>query len=147
MATATPPPVLVPVPVASPAPVLKPGYVTTEGWLSFLIALPGVILNSGLVTNAPELVKILTMAAAALSVLGYTTNRTSLKKAQLALAAYTVMPVPAPTLVTRGFARVSLLIAIALVAVGLVLLALSGCGATTSTKMSGAFATCAKADL
>ena len=118
-----------------------------------MVALPGVILNSGLVANAPELVKILTMVASVLAALGYTTNRTSLKKAHLAAlaaaapansnAALPIVPTATPPGALPGFARLTLIMFLSILSLGGMVTALS-CAAVQ--KMSGAFASCAKTD-
>ncbi len=92
--TASPAPISAPIqpptttPSAPGAPSApKPGYATSEAWIAFLVALPGVILNSGLVANAPLATKLVSLAASVLVALGYGSNRTNLKRAHLALAA------------------------------------------------------------
>ncbi len=84
-----------PLPVPPPASPVA-GWRTSEAWLTFLTALPALALNSGLVANAPLLAKIVSLAIAALTVLGYTANRTNLKKAHLAYATNALV-VPANT--------------------------------------------------
>lgn len=68
-------------PVAPVAPTLKPGWTTSEAWLTFLAMLLGALPSSGLIANSPLAAKLVGMAIAALAALGYTANRTNLKKA------------------------------------------------------------------
>jgi len=84
IAASVPDPTLTPIPVPSSATAPTPGYKTSEAWLTFLTLVVGAIPNSGLVADAPVAAKIVGMAIAALSVLNYTANRTSLKRAHLA---------------------------------------------------------------
>ena len=79
---------------SSPVVSLTPpaGYTTSEAWLTFLAQLPALILNSPLVANAPILVKVISIIAAAFTVIGYQTNRTNLKKAHLAACSGTAAP-------------------------------------------------------
>jgi hypothetical protein len=81
--TAAPAPVTAPAPTAPSQPT--PGWKTSEAWLTFLAMLIGALPSSGLIANAPLAAKLVGMAAAVLAALGYTTNRTNLKRAHLAL--------------------------------------------------------------
>lgn len=81
-----------------------PGWKTSEAWITFLAMLIGLIPSSGLVDNAPLAAKIVGMAIAALSAFGYTTNRTSLKRAHLSLAAGQIGNMPASLTTTKATA-------------------------------------------
>ena len=103
-----------PVPVSPP--ILKPGFYTSEAWITFLVSLPALILSSGLVANAPLAAKLVSYAVAAVTALGYMTNRTSLKRAHLAaLSTSTVAPANANRLPTAlaGLATAGLALAVA----------------------------------
>ena len=82
MATSTPP--AAPTPAPTPAPA-KPGYKTSEAWLTFIARLLGALPSSGLLANdPPAVVKAVGLATAALAAMGYTANRTNLKRALVA---------------------------------------------------------------
>lgn len=60
---------------------MKPGYKTTEFWLSLLAILLGAAMASGAVPEGGLVAQIVGGALSLLGSLGYTSSRTSLKKA------------------------------------------------------------------
>ena len=67
-------------PVA-PAPV-KPGYQTTEFWLSAAAVIIGLLLASGVIQSGGTWDKVIGLAAAALSSMGYSASRATTKANQ-----------------------------------------------------------------
>lgn len=57
---------------------MKPGYLTTEGWFTFLIAIGGLVLGSGLLPVGTA-VQVTALVVGALKAGFYTFARTSLK--------------------------------------------------------------------
>lgn len=53
----------------------KPGYKTTEFWLTVAAAAVGLLLSSGAIGAETQADKILGIAAAALTTLGYSVSR------------------------------------------------------------------------
>lgn len=99
--------------------------------MTFLVSLPALVLNSGLVANAPLASKIVTMIAAVLATIGYQTNRTSLKRAHLAVAAAGPALQRQPRTAQAGFATRGLLAFCAVFAIVL------GCSLLHSTAAAG----------
>ena len=79
-APAQPLPITTPVSI-SPSP--PAGWRSSEAWLTLIAMLLGALPSSGLIANSPIAAKLVGMALAALAALGYTANRTSLKRAHL----------------------------------------------------------------
>lgn len=117
----------------------EPGYRSSEAWLTFLAMALGAVPSSGLVAGAPLAAQLVGMAIAALAVLGYTTSRTSLKRAHLAAAAG--QPATPAPLVTKT-AAASAIATLAIVAA----IGCSSLGTATKTG-AGAFLTCGTQDL
>ncbi len=78
----TPPTAGTPAPAAS-----KPGIRTTEFWLTTFAAVVGALLSSGLIPDSSPLMKGLGVAAMVLSILGYTVQRSGVKKILVFLVA------------------------------------------------------------
>ncbi len=57
---------------------MKPGYLTTEGWLTFLIAIGGLVLGSGLLPVGTA-VQVTGLIVGGLKAGIYTFSRSSLK--------------------------------------------------------------------
>jgi hypothetical protein len=151
-----PAPTPTPAPTPAPAPTLTPGWKTSEAWLSLLVSLPGIILNSGLVTNATELTKICTLAASVLAALGYTQARAAIKKAHYAhLSALALVPandnakIEAIARSARaGLVRLKMMLVLSAVTLTLGIAGASlTSGCATVQKMTGAFAGCEKSNL
>lgn len=122
MVTATDPvsaPAPVSVPASAPTALVptapQPGYKSSEAWFTFLAQLPALALNSGLVENAPLAAKLVSMAIAALTIIGYQVGRTSLKQAHLMLGAGVPIPIKTskPTTIVLGIGGFVLAIAVA----------------------------------
>ena len=61
----------------------KPGWKTTEFWLSIVAALLSFVFASGVLTGAADwLVQVIGLAAGALTALGYTVTRGTVKKTE-----------------------------------------------------------------
>jgi hypothetical protein len=58
---------------------MKPGYKTTEFWLSLLTVLISAVASSGLFASTSPAARLISIALATLTSLGYTASRTSLK--------------------------------------------------------------------
>jgi len=89
-----------PAPPFPASPPVTPGWRTSEAWLTLLAILLGALPSSGLIDGSPLLIKLVGMGVALLASLGYTTNRTSLKRAHLAAHAQltcAMFRAPAPT--------------------------------------------------
>ena len=67
---------------------MKPGYKTSEFWLSLLVVLLGSLMASGIVADGGMVAKIVGGILSALAALGYTSGRSSVKKAESASVAY-----------------------------------------------------------
>ncbi len=108
--------------------------------MTFLTVVIGAIPSSGLVDNAPLLVKIVGMAIAALSTLNYTVHRTSLKRAYVAAGG--VIAAPASQ-------RVHTLVGIFALAGSLAMVTVGGCKSVSPVIKSGGdtFLQCGKQDL
>lgn len=61
-----------------PAPV-KPGYKTTEFWFSFVAAIGGFLMASGMISAGSTAERIIGGALAVLATLGYTAARANTK--------------------------------------------------------------------
>lgn len=68
------------------------GARTSEGILTLLVTLLAAAQYTPIVEGIPPLYKVISMALAALTVLGYQAQRTSLKRAHLAIAAGAILP-------------------------------------------------------
>lgn len=136
--TPTPPP---PTTIAP----LKPGYLTSEAWFTFVVSAIGLIPSSGLVANAPIAAQIVGMVIAALQVVNYTANRTSLKQAHLTAGG-------APSSATRSLAAKtsSAVVAAALIGAGIFGGTQASCTKTQTAAVSAggqAFAGCSSVNL
>lgn len=65
--------------VTVPAPAVKPGYKTTEFWLTAFATLVGLALASDVIPTDGPWAKIVGLAAAVLSSMGYTVSRAKTK--------------------------------------------------------------------
>lgn len=62
---------------------MKPGWRTSEFWLSTSAQIIGMLLASGVVPSDGQMIKILGLASAVLSTLGYTVARAMTKVAHI----------------------------------------------------------------
>lgn len=123
-----------------------PGWKSSEAWLTLLAVILGAIPNSGLVADSPLAAKLVGMAIAALAAVGYTTNRTSLKRAHVTANAGWVTPSSATkaqpwastTLVALGAALVAFIVILGCCTTG---------QKTAVTNGANAFLQCGKQDL
>lgn len=146
MAAPTQPPAPTEQPPASPGPTTTTiaaqppaGWRSSEAWLTLLAVILGAIPSSGLVSGSPLAAKLVGMAIAALSVLGYQAQRTSLKRAHLAAwTSQAAVAAPRTTTAAMGLAGTALAVLLAW-----------GCSSTPKTIAAGgdAFLQCGKADL
>jgi len=118
-----------PVPAPAPLPPLTPGWKTSEAWLTAIAMILGILPNTGLLANAPLALKIVGLASSVLAALGYTANRTSLKRAHL--VAHMTARYAAPPSSSLG-ARAATAAAL----VGLVVAAAIGCGSSSTGATS-----------
>jgi hypothetical protein len=66
----------------------RPGYKTTEFWLTLVCLVFSVILGAGLIEEASQTARLLSAAVSALTVLGYSHSRGTVKSASLGLEAF-----------------------------------------------------------
>ncbi len=59
----------------------KPGYKTTEWWLTLAAVVVGMLIASGIVTEASSFHKALVFCASTLAAMGYQFSRAAVKKA------------------------------------------------------------------
>lgn len=144
MAAPTQPPILPTPPAQGPitttiAAQPPAGWRSSEAWLTLLAVILGAIPSSGLVSGSPLAAKLVGMAIAALSVLGYQAQRTSLKRAHItAWTSQMATAAPRTTTAAMGLAGTALAVLLAW-----------GCSSTPKTIAAGgdAFLQCGKADL
>lgn len=133
--------------------MMKPGYLTSE----FLVTLVSQILNalvqSGLIGDGTTLVRGISFAAASLTAIVYTIQRTQLKANHADNDAAAVGPDPDQTALTprlsqAGFMRLDTAVMVLLFGVGIALIA-SACGALKSDAKhaSTTFVDCMKPEL
>ncbi len=132
---------------------VKPGYRTTEFWLKILALILTALFASGVIPTSGPVAQTAAIAAAMLGAIGYTVCRTIAKGTATKATAATAM-ISRATGSYPGFAVQRLMLAIVVVgagalAIGVQLVAFTGCATVKADArvMSGAFATCAKADL
>ena len=65
----------------------RPGYKTTEFYLTLICLVCSVAVGSGLLEETSQMFKLLSAAASALTVLGYSYSRGSVKSAAIGLEA------------------------------------------------------------
>tara|TARA_B100000959_G_scaffold120327_1_gene126415 strand:+ start:536 stop:796 length:261 start_codon:yes stop_codon:yes gene_type:complete len=65
----------------------RPGYKTTEFYLTLACLVCTIIVGSGLVAETSQIFKLLSAVASALTVLGYSHSRGSVKSASIGLEA------------------------------------------------------------
>jgi len=144
---ATPAPAPVPAPAPAPLPATTPsaptpGYATSEAWVTLLVIIVGALPSSGLLVGAPPVViQVVGIISAVLAALGYTTNRTSLKKAHLALGAAPANDNVTPTRATQaGFIRTRVMLVLAAISIAFA----ATCAGVQ--KWTGDFVGCEKAN-
>jgi len=142
---AAPAPAPVPAPAPSPTPSQPPpGWQSSEAWLTLLVMILGALPSTGLLVGAPPAaLQIVGLISSVLAALGYTTNRTSLKKAHLALSSAPANDnaAAAPArLEQAGFVRARVMLVLA--AISIVFLTMC----TAGQKWTNSFVGCEKAD-
>lgn len=121
-----------------PAPI-KPGIYSSEAWLAFAVVALGGLLSSGLVGGMSTWGRVVALAIAALKAMTYTSARTQLKRAALPRAR--IVSTSSHT-AAAGIATAATLI------VGVLAISqMTACASSQVHTMTGAFVTCAKADL
>jgi hypothetical protein len=58
----------------------KPGWKTTEFWLTAIAMIIGVLLSSGVIESGSNFDKVIGVAATTLAAMGYTVQRSTVKK-------------------------------------------------------------------